>query len=1187
MSSRAEPVRDQGGPIVQWYGLCHDIEDQVQAEKALRASQQQLQQMIDAVPAMIWCMTPEGAPSYVNKRLTDYVGVVLDELIAPGASRSLADVHPDDRNEVARALTSSLETGTPFAMKYRQRRANGSYRWTDGRAEPLRGSDGRITQWYGVCFDIEELLTTQQALQDRELELSQLIDLVPIHVWRLTPAGEPNFVNKRLSDYLGLNVEEYDKPGMSRLSGAILTSTHPDDSLAATQGIAHSLATGEPYAIQWRVRRADGVYRWVDTRAEGVRDAAGVITQWYGVNVDIDDRIRAEQALDRREREFAQLVDMVPSFLWRLTADGEPDFFNRRLIEFLGFDVSDADRRQAKGLAALIEFAVHPEDATAVATGFERAFATGERFSMKYRLRRADGVYRWVDSGAEPTRDDRGHIVQWFGFSHDIDDQTRLYSDIAEREARIRRLIDSDIIGIVIWDLDGTLIEANDAFLRMVQYERKDVEAGLRWFDMTPPDWQEVHARDEAEELAATGKMQPREKEYFRKNGSRVPVLIGAACFEGQSRQGVAYILDLTELKHAEAALRDRERELSQLVDMVPSYLWRITPDGAPVFFNKRLVDFLGFDVTDLVEPDRSRLDAFIGAAVHLDDTATVTETFQRSLASGERLSMKWRMRRADGVYRWVAASAEAMRDQDGRIAQWYGLCHDIEDQLQAEEALRNSKQQLEQMIEAVPFSLLSFDPSRKITYTSKRYLEQAGMPAEDIQDFDALARDVTHPEDYPVMFRRAQEGFATGQPFVNRFRRRLKNGGYRWIEARAQPLRDADGAIVQWYLASIDIEDEMNAQEALRARERFLWQLVETLPAMIDCAAPNGEPVYRSQQLREFLGYALEELDGTGQSRLTGTLDAGVHPDEVSGVKEEYARCLATGEPYARRHRLRRFDGEYRWIETRAAPMRNSDGDIIQWNVICLDIDGEVRAQEALRLSQDRLSRASQASSLAELSASIAHEVNQPLAAIVANSHACHRWLSAAPPNLERAKVIAERIIRDANSAADVVSRIRALFKQSTESRSSAPIATVIAEARDLMAEEALRRRVRMEVEVDGVLPKVVLDRTQIQQVLVNLIRNGIEAMESVATDRVLRLSARWSTDCIQVGVIDSGYGLDDVDKVFDPFFTTKRDGMGMGLAICRSIVESHGGQLWAERNEPRGAKFIFTLPVESKAAS
>ncbi len=178
----------------------------------------------------------------------------------------------------------------------------------------------------------------------------------------------------------------------------------------------------------------------------------------------------------------------------------------------------------------------------------------------------------------------------------------------------------------------------------------------------------------------------------------------------------------------------------------------------------------------------------------------------------------------------------------------------------------------------------------------------------------------------------------------------------------------------------------------------------------------------------------------------MDGTLDAGVHPDDVAGVKERYAHSLATGDPYARRHRLRRFDGEYRWVETRAEAMRNAEGTIVQWNVMCLDIDGEVRAQEALRLSQERLARASQAASLAELSASIAHEVNQPLAAVVANSHACQRWLAAEPPNIDRAHRTVERIIRDANAAADVVSRIRALFKPSVDSRISTTLASIIA---------------------------------------------------------------------------------------------------------------------------------------------
>ena len=645
----------------------------------------------------------------------------------------------------------------------------------------------------------------------------------------------------------------------------------------------------------------------------------------------------------------------------------------------------------------------------------------------------------------------------------------------------------------------------------------------------------------------------------------------------------------IEDLVIAQEALRDRERELSLLVDMVPSHVWRLTPEGEPTFFNKRMVDFLGLNVADTDRPGMSRLTAMIDAALHPDDAAAFRDALTSCLASGETFAMRYRLRRADGIYRWMSSRAEPMRDHAGRILHWYGLCHDIDDQVRAEDALRASKQQLEQMIDAVPVNILSFSAAGKLTYASRRYSDKVGSPLSHIEDFDALARDVAHPEDFPAMFRKASNGFATGQPFVNRFRRREKDGVYRWIEARAQPLRDANGAIVQWYIASIDIEDEMRAQEALRERERTLRQLVETLPAMIDCAAPNGEPIYRSQKLREFLGYELEELDSEGKSRLQATLDAGVHPDDLAGVKEHYARSLSTGEPYARRHRLRRSDGEYRWVETRAAPMRSPEGAIVQWNVICLDIDGEVRAQIELRSAQEKMARASQAASLAELSASIAHEVNQPLAAIVATSHACRRWLSADPPNLERAGITLDRIIRDANSASDVVSRIRALFSQASKTRTQVDMAEVIGEVCLLLADDLAARNTQVETEFSRSLPQTLVDRVQMQQVLVNLIRNAIDAMEGVVDrPRLIRIRAfPDGAQSVRFELQDHGVGLREPERVFEPFFTTKQNGMGMGLAICRSIIESHNGRLWIATSGPGGTTLAFTLPIEERASA
>jgi signal transduction histidine kinase len=203
----------------------------------------------------------------------------------------------------------------------------------------------------------------------------------------------------------------------------------------------------------------------------------------------------------------------------------------------------------------------------------------------------------------------------------------------------------------------------------------------------------------------------------------------------------------------------------------------------------------------------------------------------------------------------------------------------------------------------------------------------------------------------------------------------------------------------------------------------------------------------------------------------------------------------------------------------------------------------------------------------------------------VVTNSHACQRWLSADPPNLPRARATAERIIRDANSAAEVVARIRALFKQTASSRTSLDLNEAIAEVCQLMSDDVTAKNISVEAELEKDLPSIVADRVQVQQVLVNLIRNGIDAMESTTdgSRSLLIRSRRDGSNTALVEVRDHGSGVEDTDKIFEPFFTTKEDGMGMGLAICRSIVEAHNGRLWAMNNEPRGTTLSFTLPLRS----
>jgi C4-dicarboxylate-specific signal transduction histidine kinase len=260
--------------------------------------------------------------------------------------------------------------------------------------------------------------------------------------------------------------------------------------------------------------------------------------------------------------------------------------------------------------------------------------------------------------------------------------------------------------------------------------------------------------------------------------------------------------------------------------------------------------------------------------------------------------------------------------------------------------------------------------------------------------------------------------------------------------------------------------------------------------------------------------------------------------------------------------------------------------------------IDAEAQSQEetaslernlSLRGVRDELASATELARLRELSASIAHEVNQPLAAIVATCDACRRWLSADPPNLERAKITLERIVRDAHAASEVVGRIRAKFSQIDSMKSVVDVIELITGVCRLMANELGMKKIRLETDFDQHLPTVLIDQVQMEQVLVNLIRNAIEALDLLADgEKLIKLRAAVDGDkIIRVEVLDVGPGMKEPDHVFEPFFTTKKNAMGMGLAICRSIVEAHNGRLWATGNQPRGTIFVFTLPIEARDAA
>jgi PAS domain S-box-containing protein len=504
----------------------------------------------------------------------------------------------------------------------------------------------------------------------------------------------------------------------------------------------------------------------------------------------------------------------------------------------------------------------------------------------------------------------------------------------------------------------------------------------------------------------------------------------------------------------------------------------------------------------------------------------------------------------------------------------------DVDDKIETGEALRSSEMQLRQLIDTLPALVWRATAEGAPSYFNKRLIDYTGMTLDGFDDSESRARKalamkaLIHPDDLADQERLYSRSLQAGESIRARYRLRRADGMYRWVDARVDPFRDDNGRIAQWYGVCVDVDDSQKAENALRDSERQLGLLIDTIPALVWCATRNGAPSYLNKRMVDYTGMALNSSDALeGGSRPSLTRRAIIHPDELDELERLWFHSVRTGEPFIMKHQLRRSDGIYRWV------------DIVQWYGVCVDIEDETRMQGELRAAQDKLSRASQAAGLAELSASIAHEVNQPLAAVIANSYACQRWLSTEPPNLQRARVTVERIIRDANGAADVVSGIRALFKQTVSARDAVNLNDVITEVCKLIGDDVAKRNISIEVDLERDLPSTLVDRVQMQQVLVNLTRNGIDAMESSteSSKSLLIRSRRDGMNEVLIEVRDRGSGVENVERIFDPFFTTKENGMGMGLAICRSIIEAHDGCLRATKNEPRGTTLAFTLPAYS----
>ncbi len=803
--------------------------------------------------------------------------------------------------------------------------------------------------------------------------------------------------------------------------------------------------------------------------------------------------------------------------------------------------------------------------------------AQADRLSLRIAATQAGSAFREVTEVADRTRAIGQRSEPPAG------------AGLAQSESRLNLIINS--IPAMAWSatVDGLVDFANQNFLDFIGGPYDEV-SGLNFYRIFHPD-DMAHLMAEWQDIMAS--VRPREVEgrirradgQYRWCALRQKPLIDA---HGIVVKWYGVVLDIEDRKAAKQGLRDAkaallasEQNLSLIINSLPVLVWSARPDGSADFVNQSWVDYAGLPAEKILE--WGFLDLY-----HPEDVEGMVEIWKNSLEHSDQTLLKGRIRGADGQYRWFYFAGRRLTDANG-LVRWFGVNIDIEDQQRADEllraseaALKESERQLKLIINSIPAMAWSALPDGMLDYWNQNLTDFVGLPSDEIVGLGFY--QIFHPDDLEAMQTAWEEILLTrrARPVDARIRR--ADGEYRWFALQQSPLLDPDGSVLRWYGIIVDIEDRKRAETALEetksallASEGRLQHLINLVPGLIWSADGDGTVTYLSQQYLDYVGLESDVA-------LAGAWMDTLHPDDVEHLVGGWTEALETGQPREAEARLRHTDGRYRWFLFRASPFYDATGRLSHWFGINIDIEDRRRAEEELRRSESDLAHVTRLLTMDELAVSIAHEVNQPLMAIVTNAGTCLRWLDETQLDLALARQAAARVVRDGHRAGDIITSIRALARKSPPLMERTDLEHVSRGVLDLLRGELQRRNILVKTDFSPGAKTILGDGTLLQQVILNLIMNGAEAMAATPpTRRRILLRTHTRDGMAQVDVADTGTGLAavDINRLFEAFFTTKSEGIGMGLSICRSIVEAHGGRIWASNNSQRGSAFSFAIPL------
>ena len=941
------------------------------------------------------------------------------------------------------------------------------------------------------------------------------------------------------------------------------------------------------------VLTSTGAERLIAWHNAVLRNEAGDIVGTVSSGEDITERKQAEEEV-RRDRECLEelagqrtqemervnarlqeelrfsehIVTGVPAVICRIAPDGTTLFVNPAGERTTGYPAEELVGRNWLRL-------FYPGAEYRQVERLLEAFRQGDVRDYEMVLTTKTGAKRTISWNSLNRLGADGRLIEIIGFGNDVTEQKE-----AERGLRAFKTIsDRAGYGSAIVDLDGKITYVNEAFAAMHGRTVRELLGQPLSVFHSADQMARVDALNE--QLRCEGRFVAEEVWHVRADGSVFPALMSGTAIgdeQGRAEFMAATAIDITDRKRAEEALRASESMFRTLAETLSVFILIVRGDRI-LYANLATEAILGYSRQELMALESA------WTAIH-PDFRELARARGHAREQGESVPSRYELKvlTKAGTERWVDLAASRFEFEGAPAVLATGV--DITDRKRAEEALRVSETNFRTLAETVPVAI-TITRGPRVLYVNSAAEAITGYNRQELLGL-ASYWDVVHP-DFRDLVRERGVAREHGEPVPSRYEIKLvtKGGEERWMELSASFFQ-FDGAPAT-LATGIDITDRKRAAEALRiAQERLELALRGADLGVWDWNVPTGHVTYDERWVR-MLDYAPGEL--TPDYR---TWETRVHPDDLPRVRDTLQAHLAGRTPFFEvEHRLRTKSGEWKWILARGQVVaRDERGAPVRCTGTHLDLTDRKRAEDAVRMHQEQLAHAARVSLVGEMASGLAHEMAQPLSAMLYYARGCSSRLDDGTWGIPEARQTLGKIAIQAERAGKVIHRLKAFVRRAEPQRISADINTLVRDVLDLSAPDVRTNRVAVRLELTDGLPAVNVDQVEIEQVILNLIRNGIDAMGSNAAgarELVIRTGAGQGAQVI-VSVEDNGPGVPPEleQRVFEPFFTTKPTGTGLGLAIGRSIVEAHGGTLRIEAGSSGGGRFSFSLPaaVDENAA-